>query len=112
MYYQKRMITTGEDYAVLVHLKTQHGAAYTDISDVSACFVTKNRAATINGSMTAQSNTDNADWAVGTIEVVLPATETNAYKEGVYYMQLNITETGGKVRKVLIPEDFTIRSAT
>ena len=110
----RTIITTGVDYAGLVQLQTTRGLAYTGASGgtVTACLVDKKTASTINGNTVAQADSGNATWAAGIIEVVFSDTDTAALGTGTYYLQINVTESGGDIKKVLIERDYFVRSAT
>ena len=110
----KIIITKGMDYSGLVQLQTTRGLAYAGAASgtVTAHLVDKKTASSINGSAVAQADSGNANWAAGIVEVIFSDTNTDAMSTGTYYLQINVTESGGAVKKVLIEKDYYVRSAT
>ena len=108
------VITAGEDVSVLVQLQSCQGLAYTGAlaGTVTASLVDKRTAATINGSAIAQADSGNANWAAGIIEVLFSDSETSAMSTGSYYLQVNVTQAGGDIRKVLIQKEIVVRSVS
>jgi hypothetical protein len=107
-------IIKGSDWTEIVYLKRKTGAAYTGASGggVTAHFVDKKDAGTINGNTVTQADSGGASWAIGTVEVVMSATDTAALTEGNYWLQVNVTESGGSVKKMVAPKQYKIRSAS
>lgn len=107
-------ITKGGDYSGLVQLNTDRGIAYTGANGgtVTAHLVDKKTASSINGNTVNQANSGNANWAAGILEIVFTDTDTAALSTGTYFLQINITESGGLIRKVLIENDYYVRSAS
>jgi len=108
-------ITKGGDFSEVVQLLTATGLSYTGAASgsVSAYLVDKKTNGTINGNTVAQADSGNANWAAGQIEVVFTDTDTAALSTGTYLLQINVTESGGNIVKVLINDrDFYVRSAT
>ncbi len=108
------IITAGEDVSVLVQLQSCQGLAYAGAlaGAVTASLVDKRTASTINGSAVAQADSGNANWAAGTIEVLFSDSDTSAMSVGSYYLQVNVTESGGDIRKVLIQKEIIVRSVS
>ena len=107
-------ITTGEDVSVLVQLQSCSGLAYTGAlgGSVTASLVDTRSASTINGTAVAQADGGSANWSAGTVDVRFSSSDTAALSVGSYYMQVNVTESGGDIRKVLIEKEINVRSAT
>lgn len=95
-------------------MQTTQGLAYTGANggSVTAFLVDKKVQSAVNGNTVAQADTGNANWAAGIIEVVFAAADTAAMSTGTYNLQVNITEAGGDVKKVLIERDYFVRSAS
>lgn len=95
-------ITAGEDWSCLVTVKTKAGIPYTGAAagTVSAYLVDRQQAGTVNGSKVAQADSGLADWASGTIEVKFADTDTAGFSVGRYYLRVDITESGGDVKKL------------
>lgn len=107
-------ITAGEDWSCIVSLKTRNGLAYTGANGgtVSAYLVDRRQGGTVNGSKVAQADSGNADWAAGTVEVKFADTDTTGMSVGRYYLRLDITESGGDVKKLFSEEVVQVWSET
>ena len=107
-------ITVGEDFSLIVSLKTRDGLAYTGANggSVSAYLVDRRQAGTLNGSKVAQADSGNADWAAGTVEVVFADTDTAGFSVGRYYLRLDITTSGGDIKKIISEDVFQVWSET
>jgi hypothetical protein len=110
----RTIITKGMDYSTLVQLQTARGLAYTGASggSVSAFLVDRKTASTINGNTVAQADSGSANWAAGIVEVVFSDTDTAALSTGIYQLQVDVTESDGTIRKVLMEQQYEVRSAT
>ncbi len=108
------VITAGEDVSIMVQLQSCQGLAYAGAlaGSVTASLVDKRNASTINGSAVAQSDSGNANWAAGTIEVLFSDSDTSAMSVGTYYLQVSVVEAGGDIRKILVKRDVAVRSVT
>ena len=99
-------ITAGEDWSLIVSLRTRSGIAYTGAAggSVSAYLVDRRQNGTVNGSKVAQADSGSADWSSGTIEVIFSDVDTALLTEGRYFLRLDITESGGDIKKLFSDE--------
>lgn len=107
-------ITVGEDWSCIVSLKTRNGIAYTGANGgtVSAYLVDRRQGGAVNGSKVAQADTGNADWASGTVEVKFSDLDTAGLDTGRYFLRLDITESGGEIKKLFSEEVVQVWSET
>ena len=107
-------ITAGEDFSLIISLQNRNGVPYTGANGgtVSAYLVDRRQDGTVNGSKVAQADSGNANWAIGKIEVVFADTDTTGLTVGRYYLRLDITESGGDIKKLISEEVFQVWSET
>ncbi len=105
-------ITAGEDFTCLVSLQSASGIAWTgaDGGSMTAYLVDRRQDGTVNGSKVAQSDSGNADWASGTVEVKFSDVDTATLSVGRYYLRLDVTQSDATVKKLISPEVFQVWS--
>ncbi len=105
-------LTVGEDFTCLVSLQSASGIAWTGAEggSVNAYLVDRRQDGTVNGSKVAQTDSGNADWASGTVEVKFSDVDTASLSVGRFYLRLDITQSDTSVKKLISPEVFQVWS--
>ena len=106
-------ITQGEDFSIAVSLRNADGSAYAGAEGGTIGAYLVDRKFEGSKQLEVPQSDTGSTWKSGLVQVEFSDVDTATFAVGKYYLRLDITESAGDIRKVIISDKvFQVWSVT